>query len=175
MTIMSFEGQAPELARDCGYVAASAELIGRVRIESGASVWFGAVLRGDNEWIAIGPGSNVQDNCVFHTDMGYPLTVGENCTIGHLACLHGCTIGDGSLIGMGATVLNGARIGKGCLIGAKALVSEGMEVPDGSLVLGVPGRVARVLDADARARLLDSARGYREKSERYIQSCVTTG
>lgn len=171
VTLISFAGQAPEIARDAGYVAPSAQIIGRVHVAAASSVWFGAVLRGDNDWIAIGQGSNVQDNCVLHTDIGYPLTIGENCTIGHLACLHGCTIGDGSLIGMGATVLNGASIGKGCLIGAKALIPEGMVIPDGSLVLGVPGRVARRLDAAAIARLLESAKGYREKSAQYAQSC----
>lgn len=172
MSLIGFEGQAPEIARDAGYVAPSAMLIGRVRLDEGASVWFGAVLRGDNEWIAVGRNSNVQDNAVLHTDMGYPLTIGEGCTIGHLACLHGCTIGDGSLIGMGATVLNGARIGSNCLIGAKALIPEGMEIPDGSMVLGVPGRMARALDEAEIARLSGGAMAYVEKSARYRDSAV---
>jgi carbonic anhydrase/acetyltransferase-like protein (isoleucine patch superfamily) len=115
-----------------------------------ASIWFGATLRGDNEEIRVGAGSNVQENCVLHTDMGYPLTIGANCTIGHKAMLHGCTIGDGTLIGMGATILNGAKIGKGCLIGACALITEGKEIADGSLVMGAPGKVVRRLMARHR-------------------------
>lgn len=172
MSLISLAGQAPEIARDAGYIAHDATLIGRVRVAALASIWFGAVLRGDNEWIEIGPGSNVQDNAVLHTDMGYPLTVGENCTIGHLACLHGCTIGDGSLIGMGATVLNGARIGRNCLVGAKALVPENMEVADGSLVLGVPGRIVRTLTPEAIAQLALGAQAYREKSSQYTATAV---
>lgn len=172
MPLISLEGQAPEIARDAGYLAASAELIGRVRIGSKASVWFGAVLRGDNEWIELGAGSNIQDNCVLHTDMGFPLTIGQNCTIGHLACLHGCTIGDGTLIGMGATVLNGAKIGASCLIGAKALIPENMVIPDRSLVLGMPGKIVRSLDGARTEKLLSSAASYRQKAELYARSCV---
>lgn len=172
MSLISLEGQAPEIARDVGYLAISAELIGRVRIGAKASVWFGAVLRGDNEWIEIGTGSNIQDNCVLHTDMGFPLTIGENCTIGHLACLHGCTIGNGTLIGMGATVLNGAKIGASCLIGAKALIPENMVIPDRSLVLSMPGKIIRSLDDAAVEKLLASAESYRKKSELYAHSCV---
>ncbi len=167
MAIITFEGQSPEIAGDAGYVADTATLIGRVRIESEASVWFGAVLRGDNEWITVGAGSNVQDNCVLHTDMGFPLEIGPDCTIGHMAVLHGCVIGAGSLVGMGAMVMNGGRIGKGCLIGAKALVPEGMVVPDGSMVLGVPGKVVKTLDAGAVAQLAEGAATYRDKSRRY--------
>lgn len=149
------------------WVADSADLIGKVVVEAEASVWFGAVARGDNEEIRIGAGTNVQENCVLHTDMGYPLTIGANCTIGHKAMLHGCTIGDGTLIGMGATVLNGAKIGKGCLIGACALITEGKEIPDGSLVMGAPGKVVRQLDETARARLLASAAGYQANARRF--------
>jgi carbonic anhydrase/acetyltransferase-like protein (isoleucine patch superfamily) len=138
-----------------------------VVVEAEASVWFGVVIRGDNEEIRIGAGSNVQENCVLHTDMGFPLVIGANCTIGHKAMLHGCTIGEGSLIGMGATILNGAKIGKGCLIGASALVTEGKEIPDGSLVMGAPGKVVRLLDDAARARLLLSAAGYRANARRF--------
>ena len=127
----------------------------------------GATLRGDNEVIVVGRGSNVQENCVLHTDMGYPLTIGEDCTIGHKAMLHGCTIGDGTLIGMGATILNGAKIGKGCLIGAGALITEGKEIPDGSMVLGAPGKVVRTLDADARNALLKSASMYQANALRF--------
>ena len=140
--IYALDGHAPEL-RAGAWAAPSADLIGKVLLEEAANVWFGAVLRGDNEVLVVGRGSNVQDNAVLHTDMGYPLTIGANCTIGHKAMLHGCTIGEGSLIGMGATVLNGAKIGRGCLIGAGALITEGKEIPDGALVMGVDPRLAR--------------------------------
>ena len=140
---------------------------GRVRIGAGASVWFGATLRGDNEWIELGAGSNIQECSVLHTDMGFPLTIGRDCTIGHNVILHGCTIGDESLIGMGATILNGARIGRNCLIGAGALITEGKEIPDRSLVMGSPGRVVRALDATAIEKLKRSARGYRENARRF--------
>jgi len=171
MTIYALDGHTPQLADDT-WVAPDANLIGQVILEDGASVWFGATLRGDNEWIEIGEGSNVQEGCTLHTDMGYPLTIGEGCTIGHLACLHGCTIGDGSLIGMGATVLNGARIGRNCLIGAKALIPEGMDIPDGSMVLGMPGRVVRALSDEEIGRLSQGAQAYVEKSARYRDSAV---
>lgn len=151
------------------WVASEATLVGKVVIEAEASVWFGVVMRGDNEEIRVGWGSNVQENCVLHTDMGYPLVIGADCTIGHKAMLHGCTIGDGTLIGMGATILNGAKIGKGCLIGACALVTEGKEIPDGSLVMGAPGKVVRVLDAEARERLRLSAAGYRANARRFAK------
>ncbi|WP_439560570.1 gamma carbonic anhydrase family protein [Roseinatronobacter sp.] len=149
------------------WVAPGAHVIGNVVLGAGVSIWFGCTLRGDNEPIVLGTGTNIQENCVLHTDMGYPLTIGAECTIGHKAILHGCTIGDGSLIGMGATVLNGAVIGKGCLIGAGALVTEGKEIPDGSLVMGAPGRVVRQLDAAVRARLVQSAAGYRANMARF--------
>lgn len=164
--IFALDGFAPKLHPDT-WVAHDANLIGKIVLEQGASIWFGATLRGDNEEIRVGQDSNIQENCVLHTDMGYPLTIGANCTIGHKAMLHGCTIGDGSLIGMGATVLNGARIGKGCLIGAGALITEGKDIPDGSLVMGAPGKVVRVLDAEARAKLLQSAAGYRANMKRF--------
>ncbi|MDG3040132.1 gamma carbonic anhydrase family protein [Roseicyclus marinus] len=164
--IYALDGIAPEIHDDT-WVAPGAHVIGRVVLEAGASVWFGVTLRGDNEEIRIGAGSNVQENCVFHTDMGYPLSVGENCTIGHKAMLHGCTIGDGSLVGMGATILNGAVIGKGCLIGAGALIPEGKVIPDGSLVMGMPGKVVRELDAAAQDKLLASAAHYRERMRRF--------
>jgi len=164
--IHALDGIAPDIDPDT-WVAPSAAVIGAVTLAAGASVWFGAVLRGDNERITVGLGSNVQENAVLHTDMGYPLVVGANCTIGHKAMLHGCTIGDGSLIGMAATVLNGARIGAGCLIGAGALVTEGKEIPDGALVMGAPGRVVRMLDPEAVARLLRSAESYRRAMRRF--------
>jgi carbonic anhydrase/acetyltransferase-like protein (isoleucine patch superfamily) len=149
------------------WVAPDANVIGNAVLEDEASVWFGATLRGDNEEIRLGRGSNIQEACVLHTDPGFPLRIGADCTIGHKAMLHGCTIGDGTLIGMGATILNGARIGRGCLIGACALITEGKEIPDGSLVMGAPGKVVRQLDAAAQARLLTSAARYRENAARY--------
>tara|TARA_R110000787_G_scaffold20888_1_gene62182 strand:- start:747 stop:1265 length:519 start_codon:yes stop_codon:yes gene_type:complete len=164
--IYALDGIAPQIDQGA-WVAPDANLIGKVVLEAGASVWFGCTLRGDNEEIRVGKGSNVQENCVLHTDIGYPLVIGANCTVGHKAMLHGCTIGAGSLIGMGATVLNGAKIGKGCLIGAGALITEGKEIPDGSLVMGAPGKVVRGLDAEAQARLLQSAEGYRANMQRF--------
>ncbi|MBR9862311.1 MAG: gamma carbonic anhydrase family protein [Rhodobacteraceae bacterium] len=171
--IYELDGIAPELAQDGDYwIAPNAQLMGRVRVESGASVWFGAVLRGDNELILLGEGSNIQENSVLHTDIGYPLTIGKNCTIGHKAMLHGCTIGDNSLIGMGATVLNGAVIGKNCLIGANALITENKVIPDNSLVMGAPGKVVRELDAAAQAMLTKSAEGYQANMRRFRKGLV---
>ncbi len=164
--IYALDGIAPTLDTDT-WVAPDANLIGKVAVEAGASVWFGSTLRGDNEEICVGAGSNVQENCVLHTDMGYPLVIGQNCTIGHKAMLHGCVIGDGSLIGMGATILNGAKIGKGCLIGANALITEGKEIPDFSLVMGSPGKIVRELDAKAQAGLIKSAAGYQANMRRF--------
>jgi carbonic anhydrase/acetyltransferase-like protein (isoleucine patch superfamily) len=164
--IYALDGHAPQIDPET-WIAPDANLIGRIVVMAGASVWFGATLRGDNEEIVVGAGSNVQEACVLHTDMGYPLVIGANCTIGHKAMLHGCTIGEGSLIGMGATVLNGARIGRGCLIGAGALVTEGKEIPDGSLVMGAPGKVVRALDAASQAMLLKSAAGYQANMRRF--------
>lgn len=164
--IYALDDITPDLHPDT-WVAPDANIIGKVTLMQGASVWFGATLRGDNERITLGLGSNVQEACVLHTDIGYPLTIGENCTIGHKAMLHGCTIGNGSLIGMGAIILNGARIGAGCLIAAGALITEGKEIPDGSLVMGAPGRVVRSLDRAARARLLQSAAGYQINMRRF--------
>ncbi|OYU19260.1 MAG: gamma carbonic anhydrase family protein [Rhodobacteraceae bacterium PARR1] len=164
--IFSLDGIAPQIDASA-WVAHDANIIGRVVLMADANVWFGVTMRGDNEEILVGAGSNVQENCVLHTDMGYPLTIGADCTIGHKAMLHGCTIGDGTLIGMGATILNGARIGRGCLIGAGALITEGKDIPDGSLVMGAPGKVVRMLDAEAQARLLKSAEGYRRNAARF--------
>ena len=164
--IYALEGAVPEIGLGA-WVAPSANVIGKVVLEDEASIWFGATLRGDNEVIWVGQGSNIQENCVLHTDWGYPLRIGANCTIGHKGMLHGCTIGEGTLIGMGATILNGAKIGKGCLIGACALITEGKEIPDGSLVMGAPGKVVRQLDAEAQARLLKSAAGYRANARRF--------
>lgn len=164
--IYELDGIAPEIAADA-WVAPDANLIGKVVLEAEASVWFGCTLRGDNEEIRVGRGSNVQENVVIHTDMGFPLVIGAHCTIGHKAMLHGCIIGEGSLIGMGATVLNGAKIGKGCLIGAGALITEGKEIPPGALVMGAPGRVVRELAEAERAGLLDSARRYAANAARF--------
>jgi carbonic anhydrase/acetyltransferase-like protein (isoleucine patch superfamily) len=164
--IYALDGIVPLVAADA-WVAPDANLIGKVVLEAGASVWFGATLRGDNEEIRLGPGSNVQEASVLHTDMGYPLTIGADCTIGHKAMLHGCTIGDGTLIGMGATVLNGAVIGRGCLIGAGALIAEGKVIPDFSLVMGAPGRVVRQLDEAGVEKLLRSAVHYRTNARRF--------
>jgi len=166
MTIYALDGRAPEIADDT-WVAPDANLIGQVRLETGASVWFGATLRGDNEPLLVGAGSNIQENAVLHTDMGFPLSIGAGCTIGHKAMLHGCTLGDNVLIGMGATVLNGARIGANCLIGANALITEGKEIPEGALVMGAPGRVIRQLDEEAIEGLRRSARGYQANMRRF--------
>ena len=164
----ALDGIIPEIGRGA-WIAPTAAVIGKVVLEEAVNIWFGAVLRGDKEVIWVGAGSNVQDNAVLHTDIGHPLLIGANCTIGHRAMLHGCIIGEGSLIGMGATVLNGARIGKGCLIGACALITEGKEIPDGALVMGSPGKVIRIQDAAAQARLLASAEGYRANARRFAK------
>lgn len=166
MPLYHLDGVAPEIAASA-WVAPDASLIGKVRLHEDASVWFGAVLRGDNEWIEVGLGSNVQDGCVLHTDQGAPLVIGQGCTIGHKAILHGCTIGDFSLVGMGAVILNHARIGMGCLIGAHALIPEGKVIPDGSLVIGAPGKVARVLSADEQDGLRKSAESYVRNAKRF--------
>jgi len=164
----SLDGVAPEVGAGV-WIAANAQVIGKVILEEQVNVWFGAVLRGDNEMIWVGAGTNIQENSVLHTDWGFPLLIGANCTIGHRAMLHGCTIGEGTLIGMGATVLNGAKIGKGCLIGACALITEGKEIPDGSLVMGSPGKVVRRLSAEAQENLLKSAAGYRDNAVRFAK------
>jgi carbonic anhydrase/acetyltransferase-like protein (isoleucine patch superfamily) len=161
MPLYALDDIRPDVPPDgAWWLAPDAHLIGRVRIGADVGVWFGAVMRGDNEWIEIGEGSNVQEGCVLHTDMGAPLTVGRGCTIGHRAILHGCTIGDNSLIGMGATVLNGARIGRNCLVGANALVTEGKEFPDNALIVGAPARAVRTLDAAAAEGITASAESY---------------
>lgn len=155
------DATTPELpALSDHWIAPDAHVIGRVRIAKDVGIWFGAVLRGDNEWITIGEGSNVQEHAMLHTDMGFPLTVGQNCTIGHRAILHGCSIGNSSLVGMGAIILNGAKIGNNCLVGAGALVTEGKEFPDNSLIVGSPAKSIRRLDDEAARRLLQSARSY---------------
>ncbi|MDO6584570.1 gamma carbonic anhydrase family protein [Salipiger sp. 1_MG-2023] len=166
MTIYKLDGIAPQIAGGA-WLAPDANLIGNVVLEADSSVWFGCTLRGDNEEIRVGAGSNVQENVVCHTDMGYPLIIGAGCTIGHKVMLHGCIIGENSLIGMGATILNGAKIGRNCLIGAGALITEGKEIPDGSLVMGVPGKVVRQLDEAAIEGLRKSALHYQQNAQRF--------
>ncbi|WP_297772045.1 gamma carbonic anhydrase family protein [uncultured Roseovarius sp.] len=166
MTIYTLDGHSPQIAGDT-WIAPDANLIGKVVIEDLASVWFGCTLRGDNEEIRVGAGSNVQENCVMHTDMGYPLVIGPGCTIGHKAMLHGCILEENVLIGMGATVLNGARIGRNSLIGAGALITEGKEIPEGSLVMGAPGKVIRSLDETAIETLRATALHYQQNMRRY--------
>lgn len=166
MTLYALKDTAPTVD-ETAWVAPDANVIGNVVLEPLSSVWFGCTIRGDNEQITVGKGSNVQENCVFHTDPGCPLTIGENCTIGHKVMLHGCTIGDNALIGMGATVLNGVKIGKNCLIGAGALITENKVIPDGSLVMGAPGKVVRDLDDAAIAGLKASALHYKENAARF--------
>lgn len=166
MTLYALDDLAPTIDATA-WVAPDANVIGNVVLHPKSSVWFCATLRGDNEVIELGEGSNVQENCVFHTDMGFPLTIGRNCTIGHKVMLHGCTIGENSLVGMGATVLNGAKIGRNCLIGAGALITEGKEIPDGSLVMGAPGKVVRQLNEDAIKQLELSAVHYQQNAARF--------
>ncbi len=171
MPLVRLGDRAPETPAEGRYwIAPNATVIGAVRLGEDASVWFGTVIRGDNEPIAIGARSNVQDLCVIHTDPGFPATIGEGSTIGHRAILHGCTIGDNSLVGMGAIVMNGTNIGRNCLIGAGALVPEGMEVPDNSLVIGAPGKVVRTLGAEAAAAISGAAERYAANWKRYLIS-----
>jgi len=157
------------------YLAPNATLIGSVVVEAEASLWFNVVVRADNDLITIGAGSNIQDGSILHVDPGFPLTVGRHVTVGHKVILHGCTIGDGSLIGMNAVILNGAKIGSGCLIGANTLVTEGMEVPDGSVVLGSPGKIVRTLDPAGREKLRQSALRYIENGKRYREGLKAAG
>ena len=167
MALYAIDGIAPQVA-DSAWVADSAQVIGRVELAEDASIWFGVVIRGDQpEPVRIGRRSNIQEACVLHSDVGQPLTVGEDVTVGHQAMLHGCTIGDGSLIGIGAVVLNGARIGRHCLVGAGALVTEGKEFPDGSLIVGSPAVVKRPLSPQQIAGLLASAAHYVENARRF--------
>jgi len=163
--LYELDGIGPQVEAQA-WVAPGCHVIGNVSILAKASIWFGTTLRGDNENITVGVGSNVQENSVLHTDIGFPLSIGENCTIGHKAMLHGCTIGDNSLIGMGATVLNGAVIGKNCLIGAGALITENKVIPDGSLVMGI-GKIIRQLDDQAIAKLTASALHYQQNAARF--------
>lgn len=170
MPIYTLDGHAPNLPDDGDFwVAPDANLIGQVILKSGSSVWFGATIRGDNEPITVGQGSNIQESCILHTDMGFPLEIGEDCTIGHRVTLHGCQLGARCLVGMGSTIMNGARIGDECLIGAGSLITENKTIPDGSLVMGRPGKVIRQLDADERKALRLSAKSYQDNMRRFGQ------
>jgi carbonic anhydrase/acetyltransferase-like protein (isoleucine patch superfamily) len=176
MPIYELEGERPEFPADGRYwVAETAVLIGRVRLKSDASVWFGSVLRGDNEWIELGERSQIQDNATLHTDPGFPIAIGRDCVVGHNVVLHGCTVADNSLIGMGAIILNGARIGKGCLVGAGALITEGKEFPDNSLIVGAPARAVRTLDDKAHALIAHGADIYVRRWQRYAKGLKRIG
>jgi carbonic anhydrase/acetyltransferase-like protein (isoleucine patch superfamily) len=166
MSLYQLDQHSPIVANSA-LVADSAQVIGNVELGEDASIWFGVVIRGDTETIRIGRGSNIQDGSVLHADFGKPLTVGDHVTVGHKVMLHGCTVGDGSLIGIGAVVLNGAKIGKGCIVGAGALVTEGKEFPDGSMIIGSPAKVVRELTADQQAHLHMSALHYIENARRF--------
>lgn len=169
MSLYTLNDKSPIVADDA-WIAPGCYVIGDVSLEAKTSVWFGTTLRGDNERITIGAGTNVQENSVMHTDMGFPLLIGAGCTIGHKVMLHGCTIGENTLIGIGAIVLNGAVIGKNCLIGAGALITEGKHIPDGSLVMGAPGKVVRELDETAIEGLRRSALNYQENAARFASN-----
>jgi carbonic anhydrase/acetyltransferase-like protein (isoleucine patch superfamily) len=169
MAIFELDGNAPRLD-DGAWVAESAEVIGRVELHKNTSVWPKVVIRGDNDLIQIGEGSNVQDASILHTDPGFPLIIGKQVTVGHQVMLHGCQIGDGSLIGIGAVILNGAKIGKNCLVGAGALVTEGKEFPDGSMILGSPAKAVKMLTPEQIAGIEDIARSYVINAERYAKT-----
>jgi len=176
MPIYELDGQAPDLPEEGHYfIADTAVVIGRVRLERDASVWFGSVLRGDNEWIELGERSQIQDNATLHTDPGFPIAIGCDCVIGHNAVLHGCTIADNSLIGMGAVVLNGARIGKNCLVGAGAVVTEGKEFPDNSLIVGTPARALRTLDEKVAQAITRDADIYVQRWQQYAKGLKRIG
>ena len=168
MAIYALDNLTPQVAASA-WVADNAQVIGDVSLGEGASVWFGATLRGDSAPIVVGAGSNVQDGSVLHADEGLPLTIGDNVTVGHQVMLHGCTVGDESLIGIGAIVLNGAKIGKNCLVGAGSLVTEGKQFPDGSMVMGSPAKVVRQLTPEQIEGLRQSAKHYTENATRYRQ------
>ena len=168
MPIYALGESSPQLPETGNYwIAPDAQVMGNIVLLENASVWFAAVLRGDNETITIGENSNVQDGSVLHTDIGFPLTLGKNITVGHQAMLHGCTVGDNSLVGIGATILNGAKIGKNCIIGANALITEGKEIPDNSMVMGSPGKVVKTLTDEQAAGIRMGAAHYVENARRF--------
>lgn len=173
--LYSLGAHAPETADENYWVAPNAVLVGKVRLETDASVWFGAVIRGDNELITVGRGSNVQEGCVLHTDPGYPLVIGPDVTVGHMAMLHGCTIGEGSLIGIGAVILNGAKIGRNCLIGAKALIAENKEIPDNSLVMGMPGKIKGEVRPEQAERMRWGTARYVQKWRQFAREMQPRG
>jgi carbonic anhydrase/acetyltransferase-like protein (isoleucine patch superfamily) len=174
--LYALDGHTPQTPTKGGYwVAPDASVIGKILLHEDVGIWFGAVLRGDNELIAVGRGSNIQEHAMLHTDMGFPLTIGEHCTIGHRAILHGCTIGNNTLIGMGAIILNGAVIGDNCLVGAGALVTEGKVFPDNSLIVGQPAKVIRTLDEASAARLTLSAENYVQNWKRFCAGLTVVG
>jgi len=176
MAIYELDGQTPELPADKRYwIAETAVVIGRVRLKQDANIWWGSVLRGDNEWIELGERTQIQDNATLHTDPGFPIVIGHDCVIGHNVVLHGCTIADHSLIGMGAIVLNGAKIGKNCLVGAGALLTEGKQFPDGSLIVGAPARVIRPIDEKAMAEIARGADIYVRRWQRYAKGLKRIG
>ena len=176
MPLYAVDGIYPQLPPEGdSFIAPDAVLIGRVRILKGASVWFGAVLRGDNEWIEIGEASNVQDNATCHTDLGFPLTIGKNCTVGHNVILHGCTLEDGALVGMGSIVMNGARIGRGSIVGAGAVITEGKVFPEHSLIIGAPARVMRTLEPTQVERMGSAARFYAANGPRFKKGMKKIG
>jgi carbonic anhydrase/acetyltransferase-like protein (isoleucine patch superfamily) len=176
MAIYELDGQAPELPADGNYfIADTAAVIGRIRLRDAATVWFGAVLRGDNEWIEIGENSNVQDNCTCHTDIGFPLVIGKGCTIGHNVILHGCTIEDGALVGMGSIVMNGARIGRGSIVGAGSVITEGKQFPEHALIIGSPARVIRTLQPEQVAAMGNAAKFYVTKGALYSKGLKKIG
>src|ERR1700721_1862725 len=176
MAIYELDGQAPELPSDGNYfIADTATVIGKIRLLPGASVWFGAVLRGDNEWIEIGENSNVQDNSTCHTDRGFPLTIGKDCTVGHNVILHGCTLEDGALVGMGSIVMNGARIGAGRTVGAGSGITEGKKFPEHSLIIGAPARVIRTLDSAQVVAMGSAAKFYVGNGPRFKKGLKKIG
>lgn len=166
--LYSIDEIAPQCPEEGVFVAENAAVIGDVRLAAGASVWFGCTLRGDADTLSIGENSNIQDGSVLHADPGFPLHVGRDVTVGHMVMLHGCTIGDNTLIGIGAVILNGARIGRNCIIGARALITEGKEIPDNSLVMGAPGKVVRETTEQDRGNIAASAAHYAQNGRRYL-------
>lgn len=174
MAIYELDGKAPQLGQGA-WVADTAQVIGEVELGDNAGVWFGAVVRGDTEPIRIGANTNIQDLAVLHADVGKPLTIGANVTVGHQVMLHGCTIGDGSLIGIQAVVLNGARIGRNCIVGSGSVVTEGKEFPDNSLIIGSPAKVVRTLDEASAAKLAHSAETYVGNARRYTRGLRKIG